>query len=117
MSAKSWAIDIDRDDITQAQLVDDADASLAPGQIRVHLDSYAMTANNITYAVFGKPAGLFGNDQGYWDFFAERGEHGRSEERRVGEECVSKCRSRWSPDHYKKTTRSGARSAYSTSTH
>src|SRR3546814_15197007 len=26
----------------------------------------------------------------------------RSEERRVGEECVSKCRSRWSPDHKKK---------------
>src|SRR3546814_17219376 len=24
---------------------------------------------------------------------------GRSEERRVGKECVSKCRSRWSPDH------------------
>src|SRR3546814_16821877 len=27
----------------------------------------------------------------------------RSEERRVGKECVSTCRSRWSPDHYKKT--------------
>src|SRR3546814_15266683 len=26
----------------------------------------------------------------------------RSEERRVGQECVSTCRSRWSPDHYKK---------------
>src|SRR3546814_18765523 len=26
----------------------------------------------------------------------------RSEERRVGKECVSKCRSRWSPDHSKK---------------
>src|SRR3546814_12258681 len=26
----------------------------------------------------------------------------RSEERRVGEECVSTCRSRWSPYHYKK---------------
>ena len=77
MSANSWAIDIDRDDITQAQLVSDSDASLAPGQVRVHLDSYAMTANNITYAVFGKPAGLFGNDQGYWDFFAERDEPGR----------------------------------------
>src|SRR3546814_19035523 len=25
----------------------------------------------------------------------------RSEERRVGEECVSTCRSRWSPYHYK----------------
>src|SRR3546814_19657904 len=24
----------------------------------------------------------------------------RSEERRVGKECVSKCRSRWSPYHY-----------------
>src|SRR3546814_16942319 len=29
-------------------------------------------------------------------------ESSRSEERRVGEECVSTCRSRWSPDHYKK---------------
>src|SRR3546814_14186856 len=29
----------------------------------------------------------------------------RSEERRVGKECVSTCRSRWSPDHYKKKTR------------
>src|SRR3546814_17188428 len=27
---------------------------------------------------------------------------GRSEERRVGKECVSTCRSRWSPVHYKK---------------
>src|SRR3546814_20328469 len=25
--------------------------------------------------------------------------HGRSEERRVGQECVSTCRSRWSPYH------------------
>src|SRR3546814_15224779 len=32
----------------------------------------------------------------------------RSEERRVGKECVSTCRSRWSPYHYKqnKTNRS-----------
>src|SRR3546814_11490564 len=28
--------------------------------------------------------------------------HGRSEERRVGNACVSPWRSRWSPDHYKK---------------
>src|SRR3546814_16602239 len=28
----------------------------------------------------------------------------RSEERRVGNECVSTCRSRWSPYHYKKKT-------------
>src|SRR3546814_13174554 len=28
-----------------------------------------------------------------------QGERKRSEERRVGKECVSTCRSRWSPDH------------------
>src|SRR3546814_12076112 len=30
----------------------------------------------------------------------------RSEERRVGKECVSTCRSRWSQVHYKKTSSS-----------
>src|SRR3546814_20988061 len=30
------------------------------------------------------------------------GADGRSEERRVGKACVSTCRSRWSPYHYKK---------------
>src|SRR3546814_4944859 len=33
-------------------------------------------------------------DQGGWHIF-----HTRSEERRVGKECVSTCRSRWSPYH------------------
>src|SRR3546814_12746559 len=28
-----------------------------------------------------------------------KGQSRRSEERRVGKECVSTCRSRWSPDH------------------
>src|SRR3546814_14623768 len=31
------------------------------------------------------------------DEFLKRAEERRSEERRVGNECVSKCRSRWSP--------------------
>src|SRR3546814_13544918 len=30
---------------------------------------------------------------------------GRSEERRVGKECVSTCRCRWSPEHEKKKTK------------
>ena len=77
MSDAAWAIDIDRDDITHAVLFAEPAAPLEPGQIRVAIDSYAMTANNITYAVFGKPSGLFGNDQGYWDFFSGRGEPGR----------------------------------------
>src|SRR3546814_12821258 len=32
----------------------------------------------------------------------------RSEERRVGKECVSTCRSRWSSSHYKKTHNTNA---------
>src|SRR3546814_15028323 len=35
----------------------------------------------------------------YTDFHGERPSDLRSEERRVGKECVSTCRSRWSPDH------------------
>src|SRR3546814_13652927 len=33
------------------------------------------------------------------DYFTKWDEHGRPEERRVGKECVSTCRSRWSPTH------------------
>src|SRR3546814_11537607 len=39
-----------------------------------------------------------GRDLNYDKFF----DQGRSEERRVGKECVSTCRSRWSTYHYKK---------------
>src|SRR3546814_21195154 len=37
---------------------------------------------------------------------------GRSEERRVGKECVSTCRSRWSPYHYKKKSNECERQYY-----
>src|SRR3546814_2425366 len=33
------------------------------------------------------------------DYLQHPALHPRSEERRVGKECVSTCRSRWSPDH------------------
>src|SRR3546814_12488613 len=41
----------------------------------------------------GEPSAATGNDQ------TEGGDGRRSEERRVGKECVSTCRSRWSPYH------------------
>src|SRR3546814_17115432 len=37
------------------------------------------------------------------DYDGDQGWFLRSEERRVGKECVSTCRSRGSPSHYKKT--------------
>src|SRR3546814_19057345 len=36
----------------------------------------------------------------------------RSEERRVGKECVSTCRSRWSPYHYKKKSQNDTIALY-----
>ena len=74
MSDAHWAIDIDRDDIAEARLVEETAADLAPGEIEVRIDSFAMTANNVTYAALGKPIGLFENGKGYWDFFSPGGE-------------------------------------------
>ena len=74
MSATRWAIDIDRDDIAAATLVDQPGAALDAGAIEVRLDRFAMTANNVTYAALGKPVGLFPNGKGYWDFFSPGGE-------------------------------------------
>src|SRR3546814_10013570 len=52
-------------------------------------------ASDIAHALSGRPwyvSGMFS----YVDSDSDRG---RSEERRVGKECVSTCRSRWSPYH------------------
>ena len=73
MVGDRWAIDIDRDDIARAALVAEDESPLAPGEIEVRLDSFAMTANNVTYAALGKPVGLFLNGKGYWDFFSSGG--------------------------------------------
>src|SRR3546814_12980718 len=43
-----------------------------------------------------RAAGIIGKQ------FAQPASKARSEERRVGKECVSTCRSRWSPYHSKK---------------
>lgn len=71
-----WTIAIDRDNIRQAHCETLTPGSIGDGQVEVAITSYAMTANNVTYALFGKPAGLFGNDQGYWDFFSAPGADG-----------------------------------------
>src|SRR3546814_13397022 len=55
-------------------------------------------------------SGTISSKKPYWDVSAGRPDNRtstnrmstRSEERRVGKECVSTCRSRWSPYHEKK---------------
>ncbi|MBW2241092.1 MAG: DUF2855 family protein [Deltaproteobacteria bacterium] len=57
-----------KDDWHQTKFVDEAEpGALAPGRVRFRVDRFALTANNITYAVAGDMLG-------YWRFFpAEEG--------------------------------------------
>lgn len=57
-----------RNALAQASLSTREDAPLQPGQVRVRVDAFALTANNITYAAFG-------DSMEYWRFFpaAEEG--------------------------------------------
>ena len=57
-----WALSIDKSDISSARLVETVSAPLQPGQARLTVRRFAMTANNVTYAAFG-------DIMGYWSFF------------------------------------------------
>ena len=48
--------------LSQTRLVTTPDLPLADGQVRVKVDHFALTANNITYAAFG-------DAMNYWQFF------------------------------------------------
>ena len=51
-----------RDDLTTMKVADAASAELAPGAVRLAVESFAVTANNVTYAVMGDAFQ-------YWNFF------------------------------------------------
>src|SRR3546814_20165831 len=51
---------------------------------------------------------MIGSADDHYEIDTARARHWldwRSEERRVGKECVSTCRSRWSPYHYNKNAK------------
>ena len=54
---------VDRGDLRRTQWRDTPPAALRPGEARLRIDLFALTANNITY-------GAFGDAMHYWDFFA-----------------------------------------------
>src|SRR4051794_12242318 len=72
-----WQIAIEREHITQAELVDLPAREIASGEAEFAIDLVALTANNITYAALGPNTPFLGPDAGYWDFFGERDERGR----------------------------------------
>ena len=51
-----------KDQLHDTRLVESPDVPLADGQVRVRIDPFALTANNITYAAFGEA-------MQYWQFF------------------------------------------------
>ena len=55
-------LEVNRTSVGDTRLVEVDEPELADGQVRLHVDRFAVTANNITYAVFGDMLG-------YWNFF------------------------------------------------
>ena len=53
---------VKRDDLRECRIAESEMAELAPGQALLRVDSFGLTANNVTYAVFGET-------MSYWDFF------------------------------------------------
>lgn len=54
--------EVRRDDLHTCRVVDDAHPPLEPGRAMLAIDSFGLTTNNITYAVFGEA-------MSYWSFF------------------------------------------------
>ena len=58
---------VKRDDLRECRVVEGEPPGIEPGQALLRVDTFGLTANNITYAVFGEA-------MSYWDFFpAEEG--------------------------------------------
>lgn len=57
-------LEVARQDLRRSRLVPDPDAArpIAPGEARLRVDAFALTANNVTYAAFG-------DSMHYWEFF------------------------------------------------
>ena len=84
-------------DLNQAFVADDEEddepASARPGRSERSLEGERATDVALTAAAVADAL------RGHLEGLVVRGSHPRSEERRVGKECTSWCRSRWSPYH------------------
>ncbi len=54
---------VSTNDLATARWIDDPARPLEPGEVRLRIDAFALTANNVTYAAFGGPP------MHYWAFF------------------------------------------------
>ena len=70
MTAAGWALEVDRDDLTATSLLETEVPEPADGEALLRVDRVGLTANNVTYAVFG-------DSMRYWDFFPSQPGWGR----------------------------------------
>jgi hypothetical protein len=62
VSETNQHLEVDRSDPSKTRIREAALPNLEAGQVRLHVDRFAITANNVTYAAIG-------HTLGYWDFF------------------------------------------------
>src|SRR3546814_16110124 len=74
-------------------------------EVAAYARSSSRVSRNLKQAQFPSEKHLEAFDYRHKTTITKRQVSTRSEERRVGKECVSTCRSRWSPYHTKKKTR------------
>jgi hypothetical protein len=70
MPTPNTTLEIDRKDHSRTRITEEPLADLAPGQVRFRVDRFALTANNVTYAVVGDALD-------YWGFFPAESGWGR----------------------------------------
>lgn len=75
-------LQVRRDDLATTRIIDTADSEPADGEVSIHVDRFALTANNITY-------GVAGDAIGYWDFFPAEAGWGRIPVWGIGTVAVS----------------------------
>src|SRR3546814_14209826 len=106
MRISDWSSDVCSSDLNLGNGFDGHDpgpAKTADQKIAGDGEEIGIGAINMVDAIQGREPGIGFLNQ-FVDILLRRmarepGAHGRSEERRVGKECVSTCRSRWSPYH------------------
>jgi hypothetical protein len=62
----SKVVQVKRNELAELRIVDQAAVPLGDGEVRLRIESFSVTANNVTYAVAGDAFG-------YWNFFPGEG--------------------------------------------
>src|SRR3546814_19614576 len=97
MRISDWSSDVCSSDLDR--LLGDFAQSDYRVFVPVTIDRQFRTARNLTSALTGQQHQIKSVGNLVNAIFNGDARHVRSEERRVGKECVSTCRSRWAPYH------------------